>query len=141
MKNKEKYNLSKLKTESVSCGGKIKRMMVYEETLSGTKELFEKQYTPLVYPYELLIDFANWLEEEYDPKILNEKEKEYLSAVIKPFRNDVEYIEKRIFSTGAEYIRICLTEDETVNFPNFKKGTMYKGMEANKAYTVEELEL
>ena len=81
------------------------------------------------------------MEEEYDPKILDEKEKEYLSAVIKPFRNDVEYIEKRIFSTGAEYIRICLTEDETVNFPNFKRGTMYKGMEANKCYTLEELGL
>lgn len=141
MKNKEKYDFNTLKMDSASCDGKIKRMIVYEETSSGTKELFEKQYTPLVYPYELLIDFANWLEEEYDPKILDEKEKEYLSAVIKPFRNDVEYIEKRIFSTGAEYIRICLTEDETVNFPNFKRGTMYKGMEVDKVYTLEELGL
>lgn len=86
MKNKEKYDLNTLKTDSASCGGKIKRMIVYEEISSGTRELFKKQYTPLVYPYELLIDFANWLEEEYDPKILDEKEKEYLSAVIKPFR-------------------------------------------------------
>ena len=141
MKNKEKYNLGTLKTDSASCGGKIKRMMVYEETSSGIKNLFEKQYKPPVYPYELLIDFANWLEQEYVPKILDEKEKAYLSAVIKPFRNDVEYIEKRIFSTGAEYIRICLTEDETVNFPNFKRGTMYKGMETSKIYTLEELGL
>nr|DAN10556.1 MAG TPA: hypothetical protein [Caudoviricetes sp.] len=140
MKNKEKYDLSKLKLDSLTCDGEIKYIVVYEPS-SGTKELFEKQYTKHVYPYELLVDFANWLEEEYDPKILDEKEKEYLSAVIKPFRNDVEYIEKRIFSTGAEYIRICLTEDETVNFPNFKRGIMYKGMEANKAYTLKELGL
>ena len=141
MKNKEKYDLDTLKTDSASRGGRIKRMMVYEETSSGIKNLFEKQYTPPVYPYELLVDFANWLEQEYVPKILDEKEKAYLSAVIKPFRNDVEYIEKRIFSTGAEYIRICLTEDETVNFPNFKRGTMYKGMETSKIYTLEELGL
>ena len=37
MKNKEKYDLSKLKMDSASCGGKIKRMMVYEKTSSGTK--------------------------------------------------------------------------------------------------------
>ena len=139
MKNKEKYDLNTLKTDSASCGGKIKRMMVYEETSSGTKELFEKQYTPLVYPYELLIDFANWLEEEYDPKILDEKEKEYLSAVIKPFRKKVKYIEKRFWTPNLEYLSIRLKNNEFFAFPNFKKGKMYKGMEHDKYYTLEDL--
>lgn len=141
MKNKEKYDLNTLKTESASCGEKIKRMMVYEETSSGTKELFEKQYTPLVYPYELLIDFANWLEEEYDPKILDEKEKEYLSAVIKPFRKKVKYIEKRFWTPNLEYLSIRLKNNEFFAFPNFKKGKMYKGMEHDKYYTLEDLGL
>lgn len=141
MKNKEKYNLDTLKTDSASCGGKIKRMMVYEETSSGTKELFEKQYTPLVYPYELLIDFANWLEQEYDPKILDEKEKEYLSAVIKPFRKKVKYIEKRFWTPNLEYLSIRLKNNEFFAFPNFKKGKMYKGMEHDKYYTLEDLGL
>ena len=141
MKNKEKYDLSKLKTDSASRGGKIKRMMVYEKTSSGTKELFEKQYTPLVYPYELLIDFANWLEEEYDPKILDEKEKEYLSAVIKPFRKKVKYIEKRFWTPNLEYLSIRLKNNEFFAFPNFKKGKMYKGMEHDKYYTLEDLGL
>lgn len=141
MKNKEKYDLNTLKTESASCGGKIKCMMVYEETSSGTKKLFEKQYTPLVYPYELLIDFANWLEEEYDPKILDEKEKEYLSAVIKPFRKKVKYIEKRFWTPNLEYLSIRLKNNEFFAFPNFKKGKMYKGMEHDKYYTLEELGL
>lgn len=141
MKNKEKYDLSKLKTDSASCGGKIKRMMVYEKTSSGTKELFEKQYRPLVYPYELLIDFANWLEEEYDPKILDEKEKEYLSAVIKPFRKKVKYIEKRFWTPNLEYLSIRLKNNEFFAFPNFKKGKMYKGMEHDKYYTLEDLGL
>lgn len=141
MKNKEKYDLNTLKTDSVSCGGKIKRMMVYEKTSSGIKELFEKQYTPLVYPYELLIDFANWLEQEYDPKILDEKEKEYLSAVIKPFRKKVKYIEKRFWTPNLEYLSIRLKNNEFFAFPNFKKGKMYKGMEHDKYYTLEELGL
>ena len=141
MKNKEKYDLNTLKTDSASCGGKIKRMMVYEKTSSGTKKLFEKKYTPLVYPYELLIDFANWLEEEYDPKILDEKEKEYLSAAIKPFRRKVKYIEKRFWTPNLEYLSIRLKNNEFFAFPNFKKGKMYKGMEHDKYYTLEDLGL
>ena len=141
MKNKEKYNLDTLKTDSLSCGGKIKRMMVYEETSSGIKNLFEKQYTPPVYPYELLVDFANWLEQEYEPKILDEKEKEYLSAVIKPFRKKVKYIEKRFWTPNLEYLSIRLKNNEFFAFPNFKKGKMYKGMEHDKYYTLEELGL
>lgn len=139
MKNKEKYDLNTLKTDSASCGGKIKRMIVYEETSSGTKELFEKQYTPLVYPYELLIDFANWLEEEYKPNILEKKEKEYLAAVIKPFREEVKTIEKASFEEGEQ---LQISDGDTVMaFPCFEKSTMYKGMEAYKEYTLEELGL
>lgn len=139
MKNKEKYNLNTLKTDSASCGGKIKRMMVYEETSSGIKNLFEKQYTPPVYPYELLVDFANWLEQEYVHKILDDVEKAYLSAVIKPFREEVETIEKTSFS-GYEQLQIS-DGDTVMAFPCFEKGTMYKGMEAYKEYTLEELGL
>lgn len=139
MKNKEKYDLSKLKTDSASCGGKIKRMMVYEKTSSGIKELFKKQYKPLVYPYELLIDFANWLEQEYVPKILDDVEKAYLSAVIKPFRKKVGYV-KKIDCGKREFLKIYL-EDDSIPFPFFTKGTMYKGMEADKHYTLEELGL
>ena len=139
MKNKEKYDLSKLKLDSITCDGKIEYMVVYET--SGTKKLFEKRYTKLTYPYQLLVDFANWLEQEYDPKILDNVEKAYLSAVIKPFRKDVVYIEKYTFSTESEYVQIYMKDNETVDFPNFKKGTMYKGMEVNKKYTLEELGL
>ena len=143
MKNKEKYDLSKLKTDSASCGGKIKRIMVYEETSSGIKNLFEKQYTPPVYPYELLLDFANWLEQEYKPQILDD-EKEYLSAVIKPFRKDVKYIEKSYFLSDLghrEYIRIYLQNYEILSLPSFEATTMYKSIELNKHYTLEELGL
>lgn len=135
MKNKEKCNFNEIRFSStdtfsghtfqVLCKNKI----IYERTYLADND------------NKKLTDFFNWLEQEYKPPILDDVEKAYLSAVIEPFRKDVEYIEKRIFSTGAEYIRICLTEDETVNFPNFKRGTMYKGMEVDKVYTLEELGL
>lgn len=142
MKNKEKYDLSKLKTDSASCGGKIKRMMVYEKTSSGTKELFKKQYRPLVYPYELLIDFANWLEQEYEPKILDDVEKAYLSAVIKPFRKRIKYFRKINHSSVNNDQFLCIVlENDRCGLPNFKKGTMYKGMEEDRDYTLEELGL
>lgn len=136
MKNKEKYDLNTLKIEWTPLMFK-KRLFTVKVKRDGSI-IFSKEMKP----NETGTSAYNaWLEQEYVPKILDDVEKAYLSAVIKPFRNDVEYIEKRIFSTGAEYIRICLTEDETVNFPNFKRGTMYKGMEVYRKYTLEELGL
>ena len=72
-------------------------------------------------------------------EILDEEEKEYLRAVIKPFRNRVKCIDKK-FSEGREYIRINV-KGERLLFPYFTKGTMYEGMERNKEYSLEELGL
>lgn len=73
-----------------------------------------------------------------EKEILDEKEKEYLSAVIKPFRDRIEYIMK--VEDVLEYIAIYL-KNERLPFPYFDKGTMYKGMELNKKYTLKELDL
>lgn len=73
-------------------------------------------------------------------EILDEKEKEYLSAVIRPFKGRVDYI-KKFYITGKEFICIYLKNDENIDFPYFKKGTMYKGMKLDKRYTLKELGL
>lgn len=80
--------------------------------------------------------------------ILDEVEKEYLKAVIKPFRDTVKTIIKIDLNHEGvcEFIRIDHDEYDsrllgTINLPNFKKGTMYKGMEVNKEYTLEDLGL
>ena len=89
-------------------------------------------------------DFTGTIEVEngyiVEKEILDDKEKEYLSNVIKPFRDKVEYIVKRIFE-NEEYIKIVIKNDSALFFPNFKKGTKYKGMEEDKRYTLEELGL
>lgn len=79
-------------------------------------------------------------------QILDEKEKEYLSAVIKPFRDRILRIAKKGEDDESEYIEISLryyvNKFYAVFFlPDFKKGTMYKGMEVEKEYTLEELGL
>lgn len=73
-----------------------------------------------------------------EKEILDEKEKEYLSAVIKPFKDRIEFIAKR--RMFDDYICIGLN-DEAISLPYFKKGTMYKGMELYKKYTLKELGL
>lgn len=75
--------------------------------------------------------------------ILDDKEKEYLRNVIRPFRDKMKHIVKsEIFfaNCSKEYIAIALQEGPII-FPNFEKGTMYKGMKPNKKYTLEELGL
>ena len=77
---------------------------------------------------------------EKNKPILDDAEKEYLSAVIRPFKDKVEYICKTADYDG-EYITIGMVKDSTMLFPYFKKNTMYEGMEANKEYTLKELGL
>lgn len=78
---------------------------------------------------------------ERKEEILDKTEKRYLASVIKPFRDKVKYIYKRQeWNTNKEFIHISLKEDK-LDLPYFKKGTMYKGMETDRNYTLEELGL
>ena len=75
-------------------------------------------------------------------EILNEAEKEYLKAVIKPFRNKIKYIQKtKIFMENEAYIEIATKDDDTACLPSFDQDKMYKGMEVDKKYSLEELGL
>ena len=76
-----------------------------------------------------------------EKEILDDTEKEYLKNVIKPFKNIIRYITKRNYNCEKKYIVININDGETINFPIFKKETMYKGMEEHKKYTLKELDL
>ncbi len=79
-----------------------------------------------------------WLNSESD--ILSNKEKQYLQNVIKPFQQKVKYICKST-DRDIEWIVIAIKGDVDITLPGFKKGTMYKGMEVNKDYTLTSLGL
>lgn len=138
MKNKEKYDLNTLKIEWSP--------QIFEKRLFTIKNKRDESiiFSKLMKTNETGSSAYNaWLEEEYKPEILTEKEKAYLSAVIKPFRKDVECIVKvKRYSDKKEYIYIMMKpNDSHCRLPVFEKGTMYKGMEADKEYTSEDLGL
>ena len=86
----------------------------------------------------------DWMAQPYNEPILDDVEKAYLRAVIKPFRKNVNYISKIDvnYPTFKQFISIKVNHTQCVNLPNFsKKSGMYKGMEVNKHYTLEELGL
>lgn len=134
MKNKEKYDLNTLKIEWTPQTSERRYFSV--KIKRHKKSIFSKELTPTETGTSA---YNAWLEEEYDPKILTDKEKAYLSAVIKPFREEVETIEKASFE---ECDQLQISDGDTVMaFPCFEKDTMYKGMEAYKEYTLEDLGL
>lgn len=82
-------------------------------------------------------------------EILDAEEKEYLSNIIKPFRDRVNLIRKsnsKLTDDYYEVIEISIKslipywECEAIVLPAFKSN-LYKGMELCKAYTLEELGL
>lgn len=82
MKNKEKYNLSHLHIVERAETNILGINMAYVEIEYNGKIVKEYACTNEAG----IKKFLEWLEEEYKPNILEEKEKEYLAAVIKPFR-------------------------------------------------------
>ena len=73
------------------------------------------------------------------PFALTKEEKDYLSEVIKPFRDKIEYI-KRLTFDSVDSIQI-ITEKGVTAVLFFETDTRYKNMEPDREYTLEELGL
>lgn len=141
MKNKDKYNLSHLHIVERPGKTRLDYCFKYVEIEYGGRII--KEYSCL--DVEVSKKFFEWLEEddgkECKPTILTEKEKAYLSVVIKPFREKVEYVYKKCSEIDKrEYLEVSL-ENGVISFPYFEKGKMYKGMGINTFYKLEELGL
>ena len=101
----------------------------YEECFCYTKEMIAEVKRPIKY---------KTIYKREEP-ILAYKEKEYLSNVIRPFKDEVNALVKMAI-LKRKYICIKL-ENDCVYLPYFTKDTMYKNMELNTEYTLEELGL
>lgn len=77
--------------------------------------------------------------------IIDDVEKEYLSNIIKPFIKTIKYVIKnKKLSGNYEYISIAYYDSTgscALNFPDFKSGAMYRGMEIGRPYTLTQLGL
>ena len=90
--------------------------------------------------------FLKWLFEECKEPVLDDEEREYLSVVIKPFRNKITTISKlhtydNINYENNECIYFGMKDRRGYTLPLFKQGTMYKGMQQGRHYTLQELGL
>lgn len=74
--------------------------------------------------------------------ILDSAERRYLYNVVRPFKDRVQYITKETgYAYDKEKLRIQLEGTNDFELPEFEEDTMYKGMELNKEYTIEQLGL
>lgn len=132
MKNFEKYKKEVYDAIALSNSDKL---LVY----AGIK------FNPFIDDYrEYKGRLCDWLFEEYKAPILDEVEKSYLSAIIKPFRKNVRYISKtgKGYNAKEQFIKIAVNRDEYVNLPYFNTNSrMYKGMQTFRRYTLQELGL
>ena len=98
--------------------------------------------------YAIYDTFLHLLDGKYEvvklPKsILTEQERHYLSSVVKPFREKILHISK-LSSKNGESICIDIRydwEEDSILLPKFAAGTLYKGMEIGKEYSVKDLGL
>ena len=92
-------------------------------------------------------DYTSNSWEIYKEKILTDEEKEYISNIIKPFKNRVCYIIKyKNLCYNEEYIQIRVKSYdnklyEITSLPIFVEGSMYKNMKAWYKYSLKELDL
>ena len=89
-----------------------------------------------------MYDVLDWMAQPYKEPILDKVEREYLKAVIRPFRKKIDTISKfQTWDDSSQYIYIGMKDRRWSNLPCFPKGTMYKGMENGKHYSLKELGL
>ena len=72
-----------------------------------------------------------------DSELLTPKEREYLKLVFKPFASNIVCVQK-MRANNIEYIVARAYKDSMI-FPCFAKGTMYKGMKPEVRYELKEL--
>jgi len=85
----------------------------------------------------------------YGPQILDDAEREYLKAVLKPFHEKIEYVVKHgdeFADDGTyhkEFLFIAYSDGNRdkgyLTFPDFDAGKAYSGMELGKRYKLGEL--
>ena len=77
-----------------------------------------------------------------ETRILDDAERRYLSAVIRPFRENVTNICKvKATKSKSECVIIHVSKHNCCILPWFGVETMYRGTEINKRYTLKELGL
>jgi len=127
-------------------------LYIYEEKPKKRNDRWISYYYNYIFYFNHLFSAIKWEDEEptrisdiYNPPILSDAEREYLKMVLKPFHENVAYVEKVHYypmngdtSSSLAFLFIKL-HDGKLEFPNFDSRKMYLGMESNKKYKMDEL--
>lgn len=117
---------------------------------------FEKSptyYSNKGFHYSVPLELTTYSFEEVDfsVKKTNKKflldciDRKYFNNFLRPFRDNIQYIRKKqSLDSDYEYIKIFYFEDthpSNIYLPDFKTGTMFKKLELNKYYDLNDLDL
>lgn len=84
-----------------------------------------------------------WANAEYKEPILDEVEREYLSAVCRPYQVAI-ICKKNTGSEESQWLEVFVDNDywngyQVIRLPYFKANTMYQGVKVGKSYSPREL--
>ena len=105
---------------------------------------FEVVGNPYFPSDDLLLDVLHGRLEVFklSEPLLTVEERKYLLMVTKLYDEDTEYVVKLPSAiTNKEFLFISVKGTGNITLPLFDKGTMYKGLELEKKYELEELSL
>ena len=104
------------------------------DTEVGKVDIFDRRFSDVLFKN---VTWENSPIQYRNSELLTFKEKEYLKFVFKPFASDIMYVQK-MRSDDTEYI-VAKTYKDSIIFPYFAKGAMYKGMKLKVKYELKEL--
>lgn len=86
----------------------------------------------------------DWLCSEYKEPILPDEERKYLKVVFKPFASRIRSVRKVKECDSTEYLEISVksliyNSYEYISLASYLPNTIYKNMEVDEPYTLEEL--
>lgn len=108
------------------------------DIISNDEELEKIKFLCINNDIEIVSLYHCCYEVEKINKILTESEKEYLSNIVKPFKEQVKYI-KKVVEVKKSYVIIMLINDERICLPWFETSKYYINMEPVYPYTLKEL--
>ena len=88
-------------------------------------------------------ELIRWLLSEYKEPILDKVEREYLSAVCRPYQVAI-ICKKNTGSEESQWLEVFVDNDywngyQVIRLPYFKANTMYQGVKVGKSYSPQEL--
>ena len=110
--------------------------------MGGTKLVYNKKNDSLDFDgIAMFTKDGMFREVSVELPLLTEKEKEFLTQLVKAFTRINGIRKCKSTRDGFEFIRIETGIDEDIVLPDFREGLYYNNLQQNRLYSVDELEI